>query len=73
MSMPKWKKDAKEFTVGVNYSDGGGYQSSIPIPVIDKLGKPNTIKFVIKDDTNTIELISGKTYVPRGGMKIGIK
>ena len=68
--MPKWKKDAKEFTVGVNYSDGRGYQSSIPIPVIDKLGKPNTIKFVINDDTNTVELISGKSPVPRKGMKV---
>lgn len=70
--MPKWRKGAKEFTVGVNYSDGRGYQSSIPKPVIDKLGKPNTLKFVINDD-NTIELISGRTQVPRGGMKIGTK
>lgn len=68
--MPKWKKDAKEFTVGVNYSDGRGYQSSIPIPVIDKLGKPNTIKFVINDDNNSVELISGKSPVSRKGMKV---
>ena len=45
-------------------------RNSIPIPVIDKLGKPNTIKFVINDDTNTIELISGKTHVSRKGMKV---
>jgi hypothetical protein len=38
--------------------------------VVDKLGKPNTIKFVINDDTNTIELISGKPPVPRKGMKV---
>jgi hypothetical protein len=68
--MPKWKKDAKEFTVGVNYSDGRGYQSSIPKPVIDKLGKPNTLKFVINDDNNTVELISGKSPVPRKGMRV---
>lgn len=70
MSMPKWKKDATEFTVGVNYSDGRGYQSSIPLPVIDKLGKPNKIKFVIDEDSNSVQLISGKTHVPRTGMKV---
>ena len=35
-------------------------EDSIPIPVIDKLGKPNTIKFVINDDTNTIESFQEK-------------
>ena len=70
MGMPKWKKDAKEFTVGVNYSDGRGYQSSIPIPIIDKLGNPNTIKFVINEDNNTVELISGKSPVPRKGTRV---
>jgi hypothetical protein len=68
--MPKWKKDAKEFTVGVNYSDGRGYQSSIPIPVMEKLGKTDTIKFVINDDDNSIQIISGKTHVPRKPMKV---
>jgi hypothetical protein len=68
--MPRWKNDAKEFTVGVNYSDGRGYQSSIPIPVIDRLGKPSTIKFVINDDENSVQLISGKTRAPRKAMKV---
>jgi hypothetical protein len=68
--MPRWKNDAKEFTVGVNYSDGRGYQSSIPIPVIDRLGKPSTIKFVINDDENSVQLISGKTRTPRKAMKV---
>lgn len=68
--MPKWKKDAKEFTVGVNYSDGRGYQSSIPMPVIDKLGKPDKIKFVIDEESNSVQLISGKTHVPRKPMRV---
>jgi len=67
--MPKWKKDAKEFTVGVNYSDGRGYQSSIPIPVMEKLGKTDTIKFVINDD-NSVQLISGKTHVTRKPVRV---
>lgn len=55
--MPKWKKEAKEFTVGVNHNDRRGFQSSIPKPIMDILGNPDTIKFVIKD--NKIKLMSG--------------
>lgn len=60
--MPKWKRDAKEFTVRVNYSDGRGYQSSIPIPVIEKLGNPHSIKYVMNDD-NTVQLVSGSSHM----------
>jgi len=61
--MPKWKRDAKEFTVRVNYSDGRGYQSSIPIPVIEKLGNPDSIKYVFNEDNQTIQLVSGSSPV----------
>jgi hypothetical protein len=67
--MPRWKTDAKEFMVGVNYFDGRGYQSSIPIPVIDRLGKPKTIKFVINDDDNSVQVVSGKKHFPRKAVK----
>ena len=56
--MPKWKKGAKEFTVGVNYNDKRGYQSSIPKPVIDALGHPEKIKFII--DGKKVEIATGK-------------
>lgn len=46
--MPKWKKDATEFKVGVNYVERRGYSSSIPKPVIEVLGNPEAIIFVIK-------------------------
>jgi hypothetical protein len=37
--MPKWKKDAKEFTVAVHHNkDGGYYTASIPKPIIEHLG-----------------------------------
>lgn len=45
--MPKWKKDASEFTVSVNYNESRGYQSSIPKPVIEALGEPASITFEI--------------------------
>lgn len=68
--MPKWKKDAKEFIVGVNYMKDRGYQSSIPKPIMDKLGKPNSLKFVIADDDKTIQLVSGKSISLRGSTKV---
>jgi len=46
--MPKWKKDATEFSVSVNHNATRGYQSSIPKPVMDVLGNPRTITFVVK-------------------------
>lgn len=46
--MPKWKKDATEFKVGVNYVNKRGYSSSIPKPVMEALGEPDSIKFVVK-------------------------
>lgn len=46
--MPKWKKDATEFEVGVSYNEVRGAQSSIPKPIWDTLGHPETIKFILK-------------------------
>ena len=60
--MPKWKKDTKEFEVGVNYVENRGYSSSIPKPIIEMLGNPESIKFVI-NDKNEIALVSGKSFI----------
>jgi hypothetical protein len=46
--LPKWKKDANEFTVSVNHNETRGYQSSIPKPVMETLGNPDRITFVVK-------------------------
>jgi hypothetical protein len=56
--LPKWKKDAKEFTVSVNYNETRGYQSSIPKPIIEALGDPKSITFTING--NTVKIISDK-------------
>jgi len=58
--MPTWKKDAKEFEVGVNYVETRGYSSSIPKPIMNLLDNPKRIKFIIKDDNKTIEVKLGK-------------
>ncbi len=46
--MPKWSKDAKEFSVHVHYDDKKGSQVRVPKPILGMLGDPETIKFVIK-------------------------
>ena len=56
--MPKWKKNATEFLVSINYVEKRGYQSSIPKPVIDILGKPSTIKFIVKG--KKVEIVAGE-------------
>lgn len=60
-NMPKWKKDAKEFKVGVNYNDRRGYQSSIPKPVMETLGSPEAIRFVITGKKVEIEAADDST------------
>lgn len=57
--MPKWKKDAKEFVVSVNFNETRGYQSSIPKPVIEELGDPEKVKFVI-DNHGSIKILPVK-------------
>ena len=59
--MTKWKKDAKEFTVGVNHNAVRGYQSSIPKPIIEYLKNPKKITFVIKRHSVLIVPIAKKS------------
>ena len=49
--MSSWKADATEFVVSVNHNAriGSGI-SRIPKPLLERLGNPNKIKFVIQDD-----------------------
>ena len=46
--MPKWKKDAREFTVGVSFHEVRGYAATIPKPVAEHLGNPERVTFVIR-------------------------
>ena len=45
--MPKWKKDATEFEVSVTRHEHRGYQAYLPKPIMEILGDPDTIKFVL--------------------------
>jgi hypothetical protein len=46
--MPKWKEGAKEFTVSVTYHEVRGYQTVMPKPVAEHLGRPERVTFEIK-------------------------
>jgi hypothetical protein len=56
--MPKWKKDTDHFTVSVNHNKVRGYQSSIPKPVMEVLGNPEKITFLIRSKKK-VEVIAG--------------
>lgn len=56
--MPKWKKNETEFTVGVNYNEVRGYQTSVPKPVAEVLGNPETITYSVKG--KKVEVKAGK-------------
>ncbi len=53
--MPKWSKDATEFPVNVHYSDDKGTQVRIPKPLLEMLGNPEMIKFVVKGNKIHVE------------------
>jgi hypothetical protein len=59
--MPKWSKDATEFAVNVHYSDDKGTQVRIPKPLLEKLGNPDRIKFVI--DGRDVKIIPAKNVI----------
>jgi hypothetical protein len=46
--MPKWKEGAKEFTVSVNFHEVRGFQTVIPRPVAEHLGRPERITFTLR-------------------------
>jgi hypothetical protein len=55
--VPKWKKGEKEFKVSVTYHQSRGCQTYLPKPIVEMLGNPKTIRFIIKN--NGIKVESG--------------
>jgi hypothetical protein len=53
--MPKWKKDQKEFAVSVTYHEQRGCQCYLPKPMMEILGNPSRIKFIVKNKRIEIE------------------
>lgn len=63
--MPKWKKDAKEFTVGVSFHQVRGYAATIPKPVMERLARPEKVTFVIRK--SRVELRASKQPIESPG------
>ena len=59
--MPKWKKGAKEFTVGVSYHEVRGFAATIPKPVMEHLSRPERITFALKREK--VEIRAAKREV----------
>ncbi len=48
IELPKWKKDAKDFTVGISHDERRGTQAYIPKPIVEHLGNPEAITYSVK-------------------------
>jgi hypothetical protein len=56
--MPKWKKDAREFTVSVSFHEVRGYAATIPKPVMAHLAHPKRLRFILKREKVEIRAAS---------------
>ena len=70
--MPKWNKDAKEFEVSIHYDNAKGSQIRIPKPILEKIGNPDKVKFIINGKNVTV-IPSKKTTTTPKPVKIKIK
>ncbi len=52
--LTRWKKGAKEFSVSLSNDGSDGLSCRLPKPISEILGKPERIKFVIKDKRITV-------------------
>jgi hypothetical protein len=51
--MPKWQ----EFAVSVTYHEQRGSQSYLPKPILEILGNPKRIKFIVKSKRIEVEAV----------------
>ena len=52
--LTRWKKDETEFHVALSFDGTSSKRCRIPKPIIDMLGDPNTLKFVVRGNTITV-------------------
>ena len=52
--LTRWKKGETEFHVALSFDGASSKRCRIPKPIIDMLGDPNTLKFVIRDNAITV-------------------
>lgn len=52
--MTRWKKGEKEFGVNLNNDSSGSQICRIPKPIVEMLGSPDNVKFVIRGKKITV-------------------
>jgi hypothetical protein len=53
--MPRWKKGEKEFRVSIMYHEHRGCQTYPPRLVVEVLGNPKTIRFIVNNKRREAE------------------
>jgi hypothetical protein len=53
--MPRWKKGEKEFRVSIIYHEHRGCQTYPPRLVVEVLGNPKTIRFIVNNKRREAE------------------
>lgn len=53
--MPKYKENATEFPASVNYNEHRGYAGTIPRPIMEFLGNPSKIVYIIRGKRVEVE------------------
>ncbi len=46
--LPKWSKEAKDFTVHVDCYPERGCKVQVPKPIMDLLGNPQKVRYIVK-------------------------
>ena len=53
--MPKWSKEAKDFKVSVNCHGERGCYAQVPKPIMEMLGNPSKVRYVVKGSKIEVE------------------
>lgn len=51
----RWKKNATEFRVGLFYDERRGCMMTVPKPVLEEMGRPESVLFTVKRGRITVE------------------
>jgi hypothetical protein len=55
--MTKWSGRSRQFSVKIYYTPRGRGQITIPKPILDNLGKPDTVIFTLGTSAITVDFI----------------
>jgi hypothetical protein len=55
--MPKWKMGERKFAVSLGYAKKKGFWCTVPMPIVELLGKPEQVVFFVNSN-NRIEFRS---------------